>query len=146
MIVETPTGSISVTVTNEDRLKAVTRVAVAGLGLAGLLAATGGLPVDLPMPTHAFGWVEPTCGLTRGSAAIARGDLALAWQYNPASLAAMALGVAGVVRAGVGWGTGRWVDLRARFGPLGWVLIVLSVLLLEFHQQGNARFIIDSRR
>lgn len=30
-----------------------------------LLAVVGGMPFDLPMPTHGIGLVTPTCGLTR---------------------------------------------------------------------------------
>lgn len=146
MIIEALAGTISATIGTEDRLKSLTRLAVGGLGLAVLLAALGGFPVDIPMPTHAFGWVEPTCGLTRGSTAIARGDFALAWRYNPASLLVMALGVGGAVRVGIGRVTGRWLNVRTSLRPLGWVLVVLTVVVLEFHQQSNANFIINSRR
>lgn len=43
----------------------ITRLSLAGLITAALLAVVGGMPFDLPMPTHGIGLVTPTCGLTR---------------------------------------------------------------------------------
>jgi hypothetical protein len=85
---------------------------------ASVLALVGGTPFDMPMPTHQFGWVESTCGLTRGSTAIARGDLGRAWAYNPASFVAIGVGLLGVARAVVGWVSGSWVTVRLR--PSRW--------------------------
>ena len=97
------------------------------------------------MPTHSFGWVEPTCGLTRGSTAIARGDLGLAWHYNPMSFAVFAFGVAGVVRVVVGAATARWFRVSIRPRPAGWVLFAVGFVALWAYQQTNATFIIESR-
>jgi hypothetical protein len=116
-----------------------------GVAAAMVLALLGGFPFDTPMPTHGFGWVDPTCGLTRGSTAIARGDLALAWRYNPTSFLVMGFGAAGVIRAGAGIVRGRWLNVSLRLGPVGWALVALAVIALTAYQQSNAEFIIRSR-
>ena len=116
-----------------------------GLGVAVLLALAGGYPFDTSMPTHRFGWVEPTCGLTRGSTAIARGDLALAWRYNPASFLVMGLGLFGVARLVLGAVQGRWVNVAVRPTRLAWVLLAAAIIGLWAYQQTNADFIIHSR-
>lgn len=136
---------LDVTVGPEDQQRIITRLAVGGLMLAALLAIVGGLPVDLPMPTHLVGWVEPTCGLTRGSTAIARGDPGLAWRYNPASFAVIAFGVLGLARALIGGLAGKWVNVDARIGPVGWAVLLGGLVLLGLHQQANAQFVMDAR-
>lgn len=114
--------------------------------LAGVaLVINGGFPVDMPMPTHSFGWVEPTCGLTRGSTALIRGDLALAWRYNPASFLVVGAAVAWLVRTGVGAVTHRWLNLRFRPNRAVWIAVAVGVAVLWVVQQSNAEFIINSR-
>lgn len=66
-----------------DEMRWLTRTVAIGSGMAVVLALTGGMPFALPMPTHAIGLVDPTCGLTRASIAMARGDLVSAWRFNP---------------------------------------------------------------
>ena len=80
----------------------VTYLTDGGLMVAVVFALIGGFPLDMPMPTHAFGWVEPTCGLTRGSTAMARSDFATAWHYNPLLFLVMRFGFAGLARAFLG--------------------------------------------
>ena len=124
----------------------LTVLALGGGVTAVTLAIVGGFPFDMPMPTHAVGWVEPTCGLTRGTTAAARGDLALAWRYNPLSLVLVALGFAGVVRAAARLATGRWVNLRIpRPSSVGWAVLVVALVAFTLYQQSNADFIIRSR-
>jgi hypothetical protein len=130
---------------DRDETRWLTYLSIGGLLASGVLVLIGGFPFDLPMPTHSFGRVSATCGLTRGSTAVARGDLALAWRYNPASFLVMGLGVAGVVRFSVGVVTGRWLNLRVRPGRLAWAAIALLVIALALYQQTNAEFIIHSR-
>ncbi|QXC60642.1 DUF2752 domain-containing protein [Aquihabitans sp. G128] len=138
-------ASIETSVDDRDQMRWLGLVAIGGLVLAAGLAVFGPLPVDIPMPTHAFGWVEPTCGLTRGSTAIVRGDLALAWRYNPSSYLVIAAGALGSVRFVSGAVTGRWLNARLHPRPLGWVAVALVVALLWAHQQRNAQFVMDSR-
>lgn len=130
---------------SEDLNPLLSALALAGLAGGLVLVAIGGFPLDAPMPTHALGWVTPTCGLTRGSTALLRGDWGLAWRYNPASYAVIAFGVAGVVRWIVGRRTGRWLNLRFRAGTWTAALAVLLVGLLWWVQQSNADFVIHSR-
>jgi hypothetical protein len=141
---------VSVGVVGEDRHRFWTASSAAILIGAAALAVLGGSPVDLPMPTHVIGWVTPTCGLTRGSTAIVRGDLALGWSYNPASFLVAATVAVGLGRAVTGCLTGRWITLQARLAPkavaLTSVVAIGLLAVLWVHQQANADFIINSRR
>lgn len=138
-------GRVDASLGPADEQVLVTRLAVGGPIIAAVLALIGGMPFDLPMPTHLVGWVEPTCGLTRGSTAIVRGDFALAWRYNPASFAVMVFGVVGLLRAAGGMLAGRWLNIEARIGPLGWIALAFGFVLLGLHQQSNAQFVMDAR-
>ncbi len=123
----------------------VTGLALAGVLAAVVLAVIGGFPFDTPMPTHSFGWVEPSCGLTRGSTAIARGDFATAWHYNPASFLVMGFGLMGIVRTAVGYVTGRWINVSYKPGRLALSLAAIAFFGLWAYQQTNADFIIHAR-
>lgn len=137
---------VSVSVGDHDGMRWVSWLCGTGLTVTAVLVLIGGFPLDTPMPTHGFGLVEPTCGLTRGSTAIARGDLSLAWQYNPASFLVMAFGAAGLIRLIVGAVTHRWVDVSIRPNRAGWVALVAAFAALWIYQQTNAEFIINSRQ
>ena len=132
-------------VSDRDETRTVTYLALGGIAAAVMLALIGGFPINMPMPTMAFGWVTPTCGLTRGSTALARGDFALAWHYNPASFLVMGYGVYGIARFVGGTITGRWVNLRVRGGRYGGILLVVAFVALGAYQQMHADFIIHSR-
>jgi hypothetical protein len=58
-----------------------------GVALSGMYALSGpfhvGLPCLLKMTT---GWDCPLCGTTRMGAALMRGDLLAAWNFNPVAL------------------------------------------------------------
>ena len=71
------------TIAPTDEMRWLTRTVAIGATTAIVLAVIGGMPLALPMPTHAIGVVDPTCGLTRASTAIARGDFVNAWRFNP---------------------------------------------------------------
>ena len=129
----------------QDECRWITYMATIGVVTAVVFALIGGFPLDTPMPTHGFGWVEPTCGLTRGSTAIARGDFALAWQYNPAAFLVMGFGLFGVVRTIAGWTTHRWVNIKVRPGPVANLIGVACFIALWAYQQQHAEFIINSR-
>lgn len=139
------TSATSLAVEDTDRMRWVTRLTLAGVIAAVVLAVIGGFPFDTPMPTHAFGWVEPTCGLTRGSTAIARGDFATAWHYNPASFLVMGFGLLGIARTIAGFTTHRWVNVAYRPGRLTWTLAAVAFFGLWAYQQTNADFIINAR-
>jgi hypothetical protein len=137
--------ALSVTIAGVDEMRLVTYLAVAGMITAVVLRLIGGVPFDLPMPTHAIGWVEPSCGLTRGSLAIVRGDFALGFRYNPLAFLVIGFGISGVVRAIVGWTTGRWLNVRVRVSRAGLVVLAFGILAFWLYQQTKADFIINSR-
>lgn len=130
---------------DSDELRWVTVLTLGGVGLALVLALIGNLPFDLPMPTHAVGWVTPTCGLTRGSTELVRGHLARAWQFNPASLLVVAFAAFGLGRALWARVSGQWLTLRVRPGRIGWALVLLAVVGLWANQQAHADFVIHAR-
>lgn len=130
---------------SDDGMRWVTRLSAAGMFAAVVLVIIGGLPLNIPMPTHAFGWVEPTCGLTRGSTAIARGDFATAWHYNPASFLAMGFGLAGLIRTAVGLAAHQWINIKVAWSRAARVGFGLAVGAFWLYQQTNADFIIHAR-
>lgn len=136
---------LDMAVGDTDTMRWVTYLTVGGVIAAVVLALIGGFPFDTPMPTHSFGWVEPTCGLTRGSTAIARGDFATAWRYNPASFLVMGFGIVGVVRTAVGLVTHRWVNVKVTWSRAGWAVLGVAFVALWAYQQTNADFIINAR-
>jgi hypothetical protein len=134
-----------VAVADHDGMAWMTWLSGIGLATAVVLALIGGLPVDVPMPTHRFGWVEPSCGLTRGSTAVVRGDFSTAWQYNPLSFVVIAFGVIGLARAAVGVLTGRWLNAGIRPTKRTWIALAIPLVAFWAYQQTNADFIINSR-
>jgi hypothetical protein len=128
-----------------DEMTWMTWLSGIGLATAVVLALIGGLPVDVPMPTHRFGWVEPSCGLTRGSTAVMRGDFSTAWRYNPLSFVVIAFGVAGCIRTVVGVLTGRWINVRVPPTRRSWLALIAPLVAFWAYQQTNADYIINSR-
>lgn len=131
-------GLGSVDVEAVDRHPVLIWLAIGGLALATILAVFGMPPVSIHAPTHDWGIMSPTCGLTRGVAAATRGDLATAWAYNPASLLLVGGAIASIARALVGSATGRWVNLRPAITRGGWIGVALAVVALEVNQQASA--------
>lgn len=129
----------------QDHMQWISYVSVGGLLVAGALGVIGNSPITILMPTHALGLVEPSCGLTRGATAIARGDFALAWRYNPASFLVISFGLFGAIRLAMGLIAHRWVNIWAQPSTWGWILIGASIFALWINQQTNAEFIINSR-
>lgn len=136
---------LELSIDTQDGQRMVTHLAAAGVAVAAVLAVIGGFPLDMPMPTHSFGWVDPTCGLTRGSTAIVRGDFALAWRYNPASFLVMGFGAYGITRFACGALTGRFPTIHPRVGRMGWYVLGVAIVALALYQQSNAEFIMNSR-
>jgi hypothetical protein len=120
-----------------DRHQALTGIAAAGLVIAGILAAFGLPPVDLHLPLHHLGIMDPACGMTRGVRLVARGDLIGAMRFNPAAPLVPLGGVALLVRHAVGRLTGRWADLRVRWTPTLAAVVLLGLALLWARQQAN---------
>lgn len=110
-----------------DRLRPLTALAVVGAG-AVLAMAVAGIP-NLPLmwPLYQLGVVLPSCGLTRGVVAFARGDLGGAWRWNPASAVVALAFVVVLVRAAAGVTTGRWLHGHTRLR--GWHVTVAAVAI-----------------
>ena len=128
-----------------DGMRWLTLTSVIGLLVVVLVAWNGGLGFDVPMPFYKWGLVGPTCGLTRGVLALVRGDIALAWRYNPATFLVAGFVIAGTVRVGVGVATRRWLNAHAQRPTAAmWVVFAVVVLAWWAYQLANADFIIHS--
>ena len=109
----------------------------------GPVFARFGMPRSPMMaPLYHFGVVLPTCGLTRGVAAVAAGHWGRAMRFNPVSPLAAAAAVVLVARAAVGVATGRWLQVRVHVGPAMVVAICAAAVTLWAYQQSHAQFII----
>lgn len=111
-----------------DRHRVIGVLTVAGL-LAGAAIAVFGLPpIEVHSPLRLFGWVCPFCGATRAVQELLRGNLSMAWHYNPVAFPVVAGGVAVVVRGVAGLVTGRWLNVRFTrprlLGVIGGVVFV----------------------
>lgn len=135
-------GMVSLLWEGHDRHPTTTRLALIGVPLTVLLAVVGLPPVDLHGPLHYLGVMGPTCGITRGVMWTARGDLARAWQFNPASLLILPtlFGVTG--RAAYGRLTRRWLNLQIRRRTWLWLISALLLVLLSVRQQLNVDFLL----
>jgi hypothetical protein len=70
----------------DRRVWGLAGVGAGGFGLAGVYLLSGGR-VGIPCPLHLLTGLDcPFCGSTRMAAALLRGDLAAAWQFNAAVL------------------------------------------------------------
>lgn len=120
-----------------DRHPTITRLALIGIPLTLLLAVLGLPPIDIHGPLHYLGIMGPTCGITRGVMWTVRGDLARAWQFNPASLLVVLTLIGLTIRAAFGRTTGRWLNLHVRWHPWLWLIPALLAVLLAVRQQNN---------
>ena len=125
-----------------DTHRAVTVLSAAGLAAAVALAVFGLPSIDLHGPLHRIGIMSPTCGATRAAWFTVRGDLSLAWTYNPLGIAAVVAAALAVTRTAVGLATTRWVTWAVTTTP--WKRRVLYaaaltlVIALEIRQQSRA--------
>lgn len=120
-----------------DRHPTTTRLALIGIPLVALLAILGLPPIDIHGPLHYLGIMGPTCGMTRGVMWTARGDLARAWQFNPASLLIIPTMIGLTGRAIYGRIAHRWLNLHIRWRPWLWIIPAALILLLSIRQQLN---------
>jgi hypothetical protein len=111
-------------------------IAVYGLGLSALYAATGrGLPCPFRMVT---GWQCPLCGGTRLGSALLRGDMGAAFADNPVVLISLVvvslLGGLWTIEALGGPAVrppARVADALRRVRPNAWVVIGLLLAGLD---------------
>lgn len=132
---------LSASIDETNTMVWTTRVLFIGAAVATGFAVFGLPPVSLPMPTFAIGLVTPTCGLTRASTALARGDLATAWAFNPASILVASWSAFAFGRWVVGRSRGRWLNVRFRPTPLAWAYLAAAFVVLGINQQMHAELI-----
>lgn len=128
------TGLVHLRWESYDRHSTVTLDALIGIPLVVLLAVVGLPPIDVHGPFHYLGVKGPTCGMTRGVMWTARGDIAQAWRFNPASLLVLPALVLLAVRALLGRLTDRWLNLSIRWRRWLWVSVIPLILLLSIRQ------------
>jgi len=127
-----------------DRHPSTSRLALVGIPLVVLLAIVGLPPVDIHGPLHYLGIMGPTCGMTRGVMWTARGDLARAWQFNPASLLVIPTMVGLTLRITYSRITGRWLNFHIRWRPWLWIIPTVLILLLSIRQQLNVDLLVNN--
>ena len=76
------------------------------------------------------GFLCPGCGMTRAADATLRGELAMAFRYNPVGMVLLPLGLLGVGIELSGWVRGRAAPVR--WLPGRWVSFLLAGLVLGF--------------
>lgn len=132
------TGPPRLTLESTDRHRAWT--IAAGLYATGaiVLAIVGLPPIDWHSPLHYVGIMDPACGGTRATYALAHGDLATAWRYNPGVPVLAFAMVGAAARAAAGWVTGRWVTVVGVRRRWAVALLLVSLVALEINQQLHA--------
>lgn len=115
---------VTIEQTPHRRITPLTWLVLAGTALAVTLTITGLPPFGLPMPTWSIGIVTPTCGLTRASVALAKGDLATAWAFNPAAFAVALLAAITLTRLALGTLTKRWLSISLRVSGIAWAILI----------------------
>lgn len=127
---------------SSDRHRALGWLAGIGLVVAAALAVWGVPSTPFHSPLRFVGLVCPLCGMTRGVAAVMRGDLGMAWSYNPASLLLVPAAVAVLGRLLVGRLTGRWLDVSVR-RTAPWVAVMaVALVALWLNQLSHADMLI----
>lgn len=136
-------GALRLSIGHEDHHRRLTVtatvLATVGLSIAAALALFGLPGLDLHPPLHHLGIMDPLCGGTRAARLTIRGDLALAWTYNPLGIIVVLGAVAVLIRTLLGVMAGRWINLQARLTPrhVRTLIVAATVLtiLLEIRQQ-----------
>lgn len=134
-------------VEHSDRWRAVTWLAIAAAAIALVMAIVGLPPVDLHMPPHYAGIMDPLCGGTRAIRLAALGHWSESWRYNPIGIPLLIICVILVVRAAIGWLFGRWLTLRIHWTRRGkqiaWLLVAVAVIALEINQQAHVELLMS---
>lgn len=131
-----------------DAWPTATRVAFVGLAAAVMMAFLGLPPVDLHGLAHRFGVMDPLCGGTRAVRLAAMGQWAASWSYNPIGIPLVLGSMALLLRAGIGWLTGRWVEINIVLSPRARRAVqlgaLLGVVLLGVNQQLHAALLLGT--
>lgn len=124
-----------------DQNRGLTVLATVGTLGAAALGVFGLPPVDLHGPLHYLGIMDPLCGMTRAIRALAVGDRALAWRYNPGSFVLAVSAAVMLARGGIGLLTGRWISVRVIWRRILWSALILASVALSINQQLHAQFL-----
>lgn len=124
-----------------DLYRGLTVFASVGTFGAIALGVFGLPPVDLHGPWHYLGLMDPLCGMTRATRALALGDLSLAWRYNPGSFVLAASASVLLARAGLGLLTGRWISAQVIWRRTFWSAVIVATISLWINQQLNAHLL-----
>ena len=112
--------------------------------LLGKLFSVVGLPrISTMAPLYSIGIVTPTCGLTRSVTAIASGQFALAWRFNPGGFLVVALLAALLARWLFGRLTHRWLAVVVQDWRVPVAVIAAVTVALWVNQQMNAEFVMN---
>lgn len=134
--------AVRITVQRRETRPWVTVLGLVAVAAATTMAVFGLPPVDLHGPLHHLGIMDPLCGGTRAAMLTARGELALAWYYNPLGVLTVLAAAAVVLRAVVGLLTRRWVTVRLRLrrDQVPWVVgfVLVGVAVVWIRQQLHA--------
>lgn len=115
-----------------DRMRWLTRVAALAV-LGAIYLRLSGPTLDTDGPLNSLGVVDPFCGGTRGMSALVRGDLAVAWRWNPLAPVVAVATVALLARLAVGRLTSRWINVGG--ARRGWLLLAVGVLAVVWVNQ-----------
>jgi hypothetical protein len=131
---------LGVAIWRRDPYPVWTWLAVGGLVSAAMMAVIGLPGVDLHGPLYHLGVMCPLCGGTRGVYLTSHGEVGQALRYNPASPVLVAAALVLLIRAIIGWLSGRWFVIavpRRIWIPVG----AVAVLALWVNQQLNVELL-----
>jgi hypothetical protein len=130
-----------------DQHRWLTLLSTATLAAAAATALFGLPPLDVHGPLHYVGVMDPLCGGTRAARHTMRGEVALAWRYNPLGILAVVAAAVLVVRSAVGTATSRWLTVVVSWTPTRRkaALAVCGVLVaaLAVRQQLRAELLVS---
>lgn len=141
---------VSLKVETNDRWRTASWLAGLAVAIAGLMAIAGLPPLDLHMPPHYWGIMDPLCGGTRAIRLAVMGEWSESWRYNPIGVPLLLVLVLLVLRAIVGLTTGRWFTPRLRWTRrrkvLAIVIATVLIVALEINQQAHADLLMSHAR
>lgn len=130
--------AVAVSVGSDDRHRWMLPPTGAFVSGAVALRILGLPPLDLHPPLHRVGVMDPLCGGTRGTLALAHGDIAMAWRYNPLVLVVATAAILLAVRYVVGLSTGRWINVDVRWRKSMAAVVAVLTAVLWINQQLHA--------
>lgn len=125
-----------------DSYPLLTYLALGGLVAATVLAVVGVPNRDIHGPLHYLGVMDPFCGGTRSMYLTMHAQLGEAIRYNPLSPLLVLLAVAVLIRAAIGWASGRWISVHVP-RPVLITVGVVALAALEVNQQMNASLLMQ---